>query len=159
MYYFSKHQKIIGVSLLAFILLADLIYLNLETISSNRRINEVANQSVSLSSPSESISLQKASLATDCCDLKEASQYVGEEVCVEGKLDHLYTSQTGTVFLNFCPNYQDCSFQAVIFQSDANKFSNLKNYTGKTIQITGLVKTYLGKPEIIINDPTQIKVK
>jgi len=161
MYNFSRQQKIVGGGLVILILLADLIYLNIEIISSRQQLNEIGNRLIDLSVISvtpESASLEEAPVA-DCFNLEEASQHVGEEACVEGKLDHLYISQKGTIFLNFCPDYQDCSFQAVIFQSDADKFSNLESNEGKTIQVIGLIKTYLGQPEIIINGPTQIKVK
>ncbi len=89
----------------------------------------------------------------------EAPEHVGEYACVAGKVDHVYTSQKGTIFINFCSDYKTCSFGAVIFVSDAYKFPNPNQYEGKTVEITGLIRTYQGRTEIVLNDPGQIKIK
>jgi DNA/RNA endonuclease YhcR with UshA esterase domain len=47
----------------------------------------------------------------------------------------------------------------VIFSDDANKFPDVDSLDGKTVDITGMVKPYQGRPEIILNDPAQIKAK
>ncbi len=91
-------------------------------------------------------------------DYTEAPNHVGEYACVSGKIDHVYTSQKGTIFLNFCPDYKTCPFGAVIFGSDAYKFPNPKQYEGEIVEITGLIKSYQGRPDIILNDPGQIKI-
>lgn len=61
-------------------------------------------------------------------------------------------------FLNFDKNYKQ-SFKVVIFISDFHKFpSHIDNfYLHKNIQVTGIIKEYKGKPEIIVNDPSQIQ--
>jgi len=89
----------------------------------------------------------------------EAPNHIGEYACVVGKVDHVYTSRKGNTFLNFCPDYKTCPFGAVIFSSDAHKFSNPKQYEGRTVEIIGLIRSYQGRPEIILNDPSQIKIK
>jgi micrococcal nuclease len=89
----------------------------------------------------------------------EAPEHVGEYACVAGKVDHVYTSQRGTIFINFCPDYKTCPFGAAIFGSDAYKFPNPNQYEGKTVEITGLIRSYQGRPEIVLNDPGQIKIK
>jgi endonuclease YncB( thermonuclease family) len=91
-------------------------------------------------------------------DYTEAPNHVGEYACVSGKIDHVYTSQKGTIFLNFRPDYKTSPFGAVIFGSDAYKFSNPKQYEGETVEITGLIRSYQGRPEIVLNDPGQIKI-
>jgi micrococcal nuclease len=91
-------------------------------------------------------------------DYNEASEHVGEYACVAGKVDHVYTSQKGTIFINFCPDYKNCPFGAVIFDSEAYKFPNPKQYEGKTVEITGLIRAYQGRPEIIIKDTGQINI-
>jgi micrococcal nuclease len=91
-------------------------------------------------------------------DYTEAPNYVGEYACVSGKIDHVYTSKKGTIFLNFCQDYKTCPFGVVIFGEDAHKFPNPQQYEGKTVEITGLIKSYQGRPEIILNDLGQIKI-
>lgn len=90
-------------------------------------------------------------------DFREASNHIGEYATVRGRVDNVFTSSKGNTFLNFCPNYRSCPFSATIFNSDSYKFGNLKQYQGRTVEITGLIKTYQGRAEIIINDPSQIK--
>ena len=90
-------------------------------------------------------------------DYTEAPNYVGEYVCVSGKIDHVYTSKKGTIFLNFCTDYKTCPFGAVIFGEDAYKFPNPQQYEGKALEITGLIKSYQGRPEIVLKDISQIK--
>ncbi len=88
----------------------------------------------------------------------EAPNHVGEYVCVVGRVDHVFTPKE-TTFLNFCPDYKTCPFGVVIFSSDAYKFPNPQQYEGKTVEITGLIKSYKGRAEIVLNDPSQIKIK
>lgn len=94
-----------------------------------------------------------------CINYRDAKSYVGEYKCVTGTVDNVFISKKSNNFLNFCPNYKTCPFSAVIFNSDAYKIPNVKSYGGKTVEITGLIKTYQGRAEIIINDPNQIKIK
>jgi len=91
-------------------------------------------------------------------DYTKAPNHVGEHACVSGKIDNVYTSQKGNIFLNFCPDYKTCPFYAVIFSSDAYKFSNPKQYEGKTVEITGLIRAYQGRSQIVLNDLGQIKI-
>jgi DNA/RNA endonuclease YhcR with UshA esterase domain len=88
----------------------------------------------------------------------QAPDYVGKYVCVTGIVDHVYTSQKGTVFLNFCPDYKSCPFGAVIFGSNTTKFPSLRRYTGRKIEITGFITLYQNRPEIILESPAQIKL-
>ncbi len=99
-----------------------------------------------------------ATLPKGCVSIEDAGDYVGREICVSGKLLKVYTSKSGTTFLDFCENYQACPFTAVIFKSDYGKFSNLQELEGGVVAIKGLVKTYKGRPEIIINGPSQIEI-
>jgi micrococcal nuclease len=90
-------------------------------------------------------------------DYTEAPNHVGEYTCVVGRIDHVNRPKE-TTFLNFCPDYKTCPFGAVIFNSDAHKFPNPKQYEGQTVEIIGLIRSYQGRPEIILNDPLQIKI-
>lgn len=95
---------------------------------------------------------------TGCATLEDAINFVGEEKCVVGNLDHIYISKKGTVFFDFCEDYKNCPFTAVVFASNTKKFDDFSKYEKETIKITGQIKTYQGKPEIIINDPEQIQI-
>jgi endonuclease YncB( thermonuclease family) len=91
-------------------------------------------------------------------DYTEASNHIGEYACVSGKIDHVYTSQKGTIFLNFCPDYKTCPFGTTIFNKDAYKFPNPKQYGGQTVEITGLIRAYQGRSQIILDNLSQIKI-
>lgn len=95
----------------------------------------------------------------DCHDFRDAPDYIGEAGCVEGRILDVYTSGRGNSFLNFCVNYQDCPFNAVIFSEDMKKFGNLTALLGRQVQISGLIEIYKGQAEIKIRDPVQIRVE
>jgi len=89
---------------------------------------------------------------------QDASKHYGENVTIEGTVAETYNS--GKVcFLNFDTNYRN-SFTAVIFASDFHLFpANPQDYYyGKRVRITGHIKEYSGRPEIILNDPGQMEV-
>ena len=155
-----KTKLWIGIGLAVFIL-ADLIYLNLGFFTVQHHFSLLTRQwpeGIGLKSASPS-QFSSEPLAKDCLKFQKASQYVGEAKCVEGKVDHLYQSKKGTVFISFCPDYKICPFQVVIFSSDAQKFSQLSKLKGRLVQVNGLITTYQGKAEMIIHDPSQIKVQ
>ena len=89
---------------------------------------------------------------------QDASKHYNEYATVEGKI--VVTHNAGKVcFLNFHPDYKRY-FTAVIFESAFARFpANPENYyNGKNVRVTGYIKEYKGKPEIILDDPGQIKV-
>jgi len=81
---------------------------------------------------------------------KDAHKYYGEYVTVEGWIVDTYNSGKAC-FLNFHENYKKY-FTAVIFQSDFYKFPDSleDHYYNKKVHVTGIVKEYQGKPEIIL---------
>lgn len=98
-------------------------------------------------------------LAQKVVSPQEASQHVGEVVTVRGTVAGVgHSPRSNTTFVNFGAPYPNHDFTAVIFRSAAPQFPDADSWTGKTVSVTGLVKTYSGKPEIILNSPSQIKV-
>lgn len=89
---------------------------------------------------------------------KDAHKYYGYIVTVEGKVVTTYNSGKAC-FLNFHPDYKKY-FTAVIFRSDFNKFPDYPHdyYLNKRVHVTGEIKEYQGKPEIILKDLSQIKI-
>jgi len=105
--------------------------------------------------------LVASKLGYDVVDACEAGQYLGREIIVEGKVADAYChSESNTVFLNFEEAYPEQCFTGVIFSSDLYKFVQHPEdyYLDKTIRIMGEVKNYQGRPEIILEDPSQIEV-
>jgi micrococcal nuclease len=152
--FFEKNKIPITIIVAAFII-AGAIWLSNRS-APVRPQNVIDRQPAPLQLPRTVEPLQQPTIRIN---YNEASDHVGEYACVTGRVDHVYTSQKGTIFINFCPDYKTCPFGAAIFGSDAYKFNNPKQYEGKTVEITGLVRSYQGRPEIILNDPGQIKIK
>jgi len=114
----------------------------------------LSRRPISQQQPKQAEPLQPAAKRID---YTEAPNHVGEYACVVGRVDHVNRPRE-TTFLNFCPDYKTCPFGAVIFRSDAYKFPNPEQYEGKTVEITGLIRSYQGRSEIILKDPKQIKI-
>lgn len=89
---------------------------------------------------------------------RDAAKYYGKYATVEGTIVATHNSGKAC-FLNFHPDYKRY-FTAVIFASAFSRFppSPENHYQGKKVRVTGYIKEYNGKPEIILNDPSQIEI-
>jgi hypothetical protein len=96
-----------------------------------------------------------AAFAEDCLTLDQVSQNVGKNVCVTAKVLKVYEARSGHTYFDFCEDFRDCPFTAVVFRGDKKNVGDLKQYEGKEIKIYGELKDYKGKPEIIISDRRQ----
>ena len=90
---------------------------------------------------------------------KNADKYYEKKVTVTGKVIDTYDSGK-VIFLNFAKDYRN-TFTAVIFKSNEYKFDvePEKYFLNKYVYITGVIKNYKGAPEIIIEEPGQIRVQ
>jgi micrococcal nuclease len=96
--------------------------------------------------------------APDVVRWQSAAKYVGEYVTVEGTI--VETRNTGKAcFLNFHPDWRH-TFSAVIFARQFAAFppSPEDHYRGRTVRLTGVVRDYQGRPEMILDSPEQITV-
>lgn len=99
-------------------------------------------------------------LAAETIKPEEAPAHVGQIVTVEGTISDVHHAKSGrATFLNMGGRYPNNVFTAVIFADDASKFPDVDSLIGKVIGISGSIQKYNGRPEIILNDPGQIKVK
>jgi DNA/RNA endonuclease YhcR with UshA esterase domain len=89
-----------------------------------------------------------------------AKNHVGQTVTVEGVVSEVHHAASGKViFIDMGGRFPNNPFAAVIFKEDFDKFPDVDSLEGKTIAVTGLIKSYEGKPETILHDPGQIKAK
>lgn len=98
------------------------------------------------------------SLYKDLISWQDADKYYGQHKTVDGII--VKTNNTGkAVFLNFHPNWKRY-FTAVIFEKDFHLFPRNpeKYYLNKHVRVTGIIKEYKGKPEIILSFPDQIEI-
>jgi DNA/RNA endonuclease YhcR with UshA esterase domain len=100
-----------------------------------------------------------------CCALcqakitpAKAKDNIGKQVIVKGKIEQVVKSTAGNYFFNMGGKFPHNKFAAVIFKADAKKFGRLNTYEGKVVEISGRIREYNGKPEIILDSLTQIKI-
>ena len=93
---------------------------------------------------------------------EDAAKFIGQQKTVCGMVASAhYDAKSECTLLNLdkpSPNYV---FTAYIGGSDRGKFEKPPEelYYGKAICVTGMIELYQGRPEIIVKDPSQIRVK
>lgn len=89
----------------------------------------------------------------------EVGEHVGQSVTVEGVVSRVYAARSGVTFLDMGGDYPNNPFTGVIFSEDAPSVGNVSGLTGKTVDVTGKVRRYRGKPEIVLRSADQIEVR
>jgi TonB family protein len=89
----------------------------------------------------------------------EAAQHVGKEVIVEGTIDQITTTVNLTTHINFGGRYPNHLFTATILKASQKFFAGIKQgFEGRRAQVQGVVRLYRGKPEIMITQPSQLRL-
>jgi hypothetical protein len=88
----------------------------------------------------------------------DVAAHVGQTATVQGLVASVYVSSKGNAFLNFGAPYPNEVFSGVIFSSSAAQFGDLTKYQGKQVQVTGQIRLYKGKPEIILETLDQLRL-
>ncbi len=88
----------------------------------------------------------------------EAGNYIGRIVAVKGFVAEVHKSEN-VEYLNFVEKFPENPFTGVIFKSKFEEIGDINVYENKNVQITGLVSTYKGKPQIVIVNKSQIKIQ
>lgn len=88
----------------------------------------------------------------------EAGHYAGRKITVEG-VANVTTTRSGVVFVDLGGVGRGAPFTGFIAKENAARFPDVGRYSGKTVDITGTVQTFRGRPEIVLTDPGQIAVK
>ena len=90
----------------------------------------------------------------------EAAKHVGETATITGTVDGVHQSGKGNIFLNMGGKYPNQAFTAFIPSSSAAQFSNpaaVRRPNG--VRVWKDSACTKGKPEIIVNSPSQIVAK
>ncbi len=87
----------------------------------------------------------------------EAAKHVGQEVIVQGTIDQIALSVNLTTHINFGGRYPNHAFTATIFKAKQALFTGVKGYEGQEVQVQGVVHLYRGKPEIVLDQPSQLR--
>jgi hypothetical protein len=93
----------------------------------------------------------------------EAKEHFGENATVCGSVvssRYAVSSKGQPTFLNFDKPYPNQIFTVVIWGSNRSKFKTPEeDYKDKQICVTGKITGYDGLPEIIADDPKQIRIE
>ena len=101
---------------------------------------------------------------TGFCQLKinvdSAVNHYGEKVTVCSKVYGTKALEKVT-FINLGASYPNSLLTVVIFTKDKDKFKSAPEamYNEKTICVTGELKEYNDKPEIVVSSPDQITIQ
>ena len=91
---------------------------------------------------------------------EDAADHLGEMATVCGVVasgKFLANSHSQPTVLELDRAYPNAVFTAVIFGEDRAKFGTPeKSLRGKRICVTGSIRLYRGKPEIVLGDPSQL---
>jgi len=87
----------------------------------------------------------------------DAGTYMGKYVTVKGLVADVYQSDK-VAYLNFVKKYPDNPFSAVIFARMFDAFGDIQVYANKNVEVTGRVSTFRGKPQIILDKTSQVKI-
>jgi len=95
---------------------------------------------------------------TTAIDWRNAGEYVGKPVTVEGKIVKSHRADK-LAFLNFAEDHEN-TLAIVMFERIFDRFpqSPEKYFLHKTVRVTGNVKEHKGRPEIIVTDPARIEI-
>ena len=100
---------------------------------------------------------------TQTVPLDSIAKYDGKTVTVCSKVlgTHVTQGEKKTTYLNFGKPFPDNTFTVVIFENDLANFKYIPSdyLKDKKVCITGKVKIYKGKPEMIVSSEEQIKVE
>ncbi|HLG38570.1 MAG TPA: hypothetical protein VI461_02840 [Chitinophagaceae bacterium] len=87
----------------------------------------------------------------------DADKYIGKYVTVKGLVVDVYQSDK-VAYLNFVKKYPDNPFSAVIFSRMFESFGDVQVYANSNVEVTGRVSSFRGKPQIILDKTSQVKI-
>jgi DNA/RNA endonuclease YhcR with UshA esterase domain len=87
----------------------------------------------------------------------EAKNHIDKDITVEGVVSEVHHAASGrAIFIEIGGRYPTNPFSAIIFNDEFSKFPSVDSLAGKTVDVTGRIKEYRGRTEIILNDPAQL---
>ncbi len=108
------------------------------------------------------ISLVSIVYSQDTITPEDAAKFIGRQKTVCGTVAGAhYDAESKCTLLNLDKPSPNHVFTAYIGGSDRGRFEKPPEelYYGKAICVTGMIELYQGRPEIVVKEPSQIKVK
>ena len=88
----------------------------------------------------------------------EAAAHIGEKVTVIGVLTDVHKTNSKAVLWDFDGKYPDNPFTVYVAKQNTDVVPDVTPLIGKTLAVTGTLKTYHGKPEVEVTDAKQVAV-
>jgi hypothetical protein len=104
--------------------------------------------------------LGAAPALADVIPASAAGSHMGQSVTVEGLVSEVHTARSGSAtFIDIGGMYPNQTFTAVIWAANMSAVGDVSGLTGKTIDVTGTIATFEGRPEVVVTSRAQIKLK
>jgi DNA/RNA endonuclease YhcR with UshA esterase domain len=87
----------------------------------------------------------------------EAKEYIGTNVVVTGKIAEVNKVER-LVRLNFDKPFPKQPLTGVVFSTKTNLFPDLDTLKGKSVELSGKITDYHGRPQIVLERTNQLKV-
>ncbi|HEX3797840.1 MAG TPA: S1/P1 nuclease [Verrucomicrobiae bacterium] len=87
----------------------------------------------------------------------EASHYYDETMVVTGKVVDV-SIRANVALLNLDKPYPDSPFTVAIFAESMDQFGDLNRFKNHDVELSGTITEYHGKPEMILDSPSEIKI-
>ena len=88
---------------------------------------------------------------------KDALNHINESGTVKGYIADVAIREK-VAYLNFDDKYPKNNFSAVIFKDKFSLFGDLLKFRNKKAEVSGKITIYVGKAQIILESPEQIKI-
>jgi hypothetical protein len=86
-----------------------------------------------------------------------AAKHVGETATVEGTVANVkHAPRFHAIFVDFGSAYPNQSFTAYIDEKNAAKFPDVDKLIAHKAKVTGKIVLYRGKPEIVVEEASQL---
>ena len=94
----------------------------------------------------------------NCISVEQSWHEVGHHKCVTFHAGYVYTSWQHNTFIDQTSNYSQ-GFSVYVPNGSGLSSETAHSYLNKTIDVTGTITSYRGAPQIMVSDPSQIKLR
>lgn len=98
-----------------------------------------------------------SSSTSSCYTPDNVRDHYGENGCVEFTVGYTYETAAGTKFIDEKEDYQN-GFVIYIPKGSSFSDTDLGQYEGKKVRVSGVIRQHNGYPEIIATDESQVEI-
>jgi len=130
-----------------------------ETVVDEKKITNEIESTEEAETKEDPVSKPQKNTSKEYINLKssETAGNKGSYAVVTGYVADVVVREK-VAYLNFDNKYPKNTFTAVIFPDKFEIFGDLMDYKNKTVEVKGKIGEFNGKPQIILNNKSQLKV-